>query len=103
MVIKVLIDTNILIDLMNGVPEAKAELGYFSDFAISSITWMEVMVGCKAQVDTLKLLGRTIITRNPADFDQNRLRVPYRLACQKDRKGNIIGGTVSDVAEAPTT
>ena len=27
MVTKVLIDTNILIDLMNGVPEAKTELG----------------------------------------------------------------------------
>jgi len=43
---KVLIDSNILMDLMNGVQAARTEVSYYSDIAISAITWMEVMVGC---------------------------------------------------------
>ena len=41
------IDTNILIDLLNGIPEAKTELARYTDATISSLTWAEVMVGCR--------------------------------------------------------
>lgn len=40
-----LIDTNILIDFLSGVADARAELARQPDAAISTITWMEVMVG----------------------------------------------------------
>ena len=40
-----LFDTNILIDYLNGVEAAAAELVRFPDKAISLITWMELMVG----------------------------------------------------------
>lgn len=43
--VKALFDTNILVDYLNGVQEAKTELGRFKQKAISVITWMEVMVG----------------------------------------------------------
>ena len=43
--VKVLFDTNILIDYLNGVIQAQEELARFTDRAISMITWMEVMVG----------------------------------------------------------
>ncbi|MDP1605398.1 MAG: type II toxin-antitoxin system VapC family toxin [Rhodocyclaceae bacterium] len=38
-------DTNILIDYLSGVDQARIELDKYSDKAISLITWMEVMVG----------------------------------------------------------
>jgi predicted nucleic acid-binding protein len=41
----VLFDTNILIDYLSGVVEARAELERYPDRAISVITWMEVMAG----------------------------------------------------------
>jgi predicted nucleic acid-binding protein len=44
-VVKALIDTNILIDFLQGRPEAKAELALYDDTAISVIGWIEVMVG----------------------------------------------------------
>jgi len=47
-----LFDTNILIDYLNGVPQAKLEHGQYSDKAISMITWMEVMVGVTPQTET---------------------------------------------------
>lgn len=42
---KALFDTNILIDYLNGIQAAKAELALYSDKAISIITWMEIQVG----------------------------------------------------------
>jgi predicted nucleic acid-binding protein len=43
---KAVFDTNILIDYLNGVPQAATELGRYSDRLISRITWLEVLVGC---------------------------------------------------------
>lgn len=43
--VKALFDTNVLIDYLNGVKNAKMELARFDDKAISVISWIEVMVG----------------------------------------------------------
>ena len=40
-----LFDTNILVDHLNAIPQARAEIDRFESRAISIITWMEVMVG----------------------------------------------------------
>jgi predicted nucleic acid-binding protein len=50
-VVKALFDTNILIDYLNAVPEARAELQRYSEKAISIITWMEVMVGAERDLE----------------------------------------------------
>lgn len=42
---KALLDTNILIDFLNGVETAREEIGRYDKPMISPITWMEVMVG----------------------------------------------------------
>ncbi len=43
--VRALFDTCILIDYLNGIPEAKQEFDLYQNKAISVITWMEVMVG----------------------------------------------------------
>ncbi len=43
--VRALLDTNILIDYLNAVPEARDEIARYDRPAISIITWMEVMVG----------------------------------------------------------
>lgn len=40
-------DTNILIDFLNGLPEAQVATAPFSRRCISRITWMEVLAGVK--------------------------------------------------------
>lgn len=40
-------DTNIVIDALNGVPEADAEFSRYERVFISRITWMEVLVGAQ--------------------------------------------------------
>lgn len=43
--VKALLDTNILVDYLNAVPQARTELQRYQDKTISIVTWMEVMVG----------------------------------------------------------
>ena len=58
--VKVLLDTNILIDYLNGLGPAKAVFDRYADKAISLITWMEVMIGATAENrDTTKLFLAT--------------------------------------------
>jgi predicted nucleic acid-binding protein len=45
-----LFDTNILIDHLNALPQARKEIERFEDRAVSIITWMEVMVGANADL-----------------------------------------------------
>ena len=57
---KALFDTNILIDYLNGVEQARDEFDRFPESLISVITWAEVMVGTKAEDEALvrKFLSR---------------------------------------------
>lgn len=43
--VRALFDTNILIDYLSGILQAKKELARYEYRAISAITWMEVLVG----------------------------------------------------------
>lgn len=52
---RALFDTNILIDYLNAVPQARTELERYSDKAISIRTWMEVMVGPEPAVEAATL------------------------------------------------
>jgi len=40
-------DSNILIDFLQGLPQAKEEFDLYEEKMISRITWMEVMIGVK--------------------------------------------------------
>ncbi|AYG68719.1 MULTISPECIES: type II toxin-antitoxin system VapC family toxin [unclassified Rhizobium] len=48
--VKALFDTNILIDHLNAIPQARRELMRYEEKAISIITWMEVLAGAKPTV-----------------------------------------------------
>jgi len=58
--VRALLDTDVLIDFLNGSPAARRELELYDDAAISIVTWMEVMVGApEAAADaTRAFLGR---------------------------------------------
>lgn len=46
---KALFDTNILIDYLNGVDDARVEIERHVDRFISTVTWMEVLVGVRGE------------------------------------------------------
>jgi len=49
--VRALFDTNILIDFLNAVPEARAEMQRYREKAVSIITWMDVMVGADRDLE----------------------------------------------------
>jgi predicted nucleic acid-binding protein len=49
--VKALFDTNILIDYLNAVPQAREELARYEARSISFISWMEVLVGAPQEVE----------------------------------------------------
>jgi predicted nucleic acid-binding protein len=49
--VKALFDTNILIDYLNAIPEARDELDRYGRRAISIITWMEALIGADPDVE----------------------------------------------------
>jgi predicted nucleic acid-binding protein len=51
-VVKALFDTNVLIDFLQGRPEARRELALYEDPAISIVTWTEIMVGATEDTAT---------------------------------------------------
>ena len=48
--VKALFDTNVLIDYLNAVPQARDELDRYENRSISVITWMEVLIGATPDV-----------------------------------------------------
>ncbi|MEJ0025213.1 MAG: type II toxin-antitoxin system VapC family toxin [Rhizomicrobium sp.] len=79
----VLVDTSILIDYLNRVPPAIAELSRHPGAAISSIGWIEVMVGATpaSEVGTRAFLDRFEIVPLDGAVSERavRLRRVYRL------------------------
>ena len=61
---RALFDTNILIDYLNGIVAARKELDLYESYAVSVVTWMEVMSGGDADLADITrafLNGFTVI------------------------------------------
>jgi hypothetical protein len=54
---KAVIDSNILIDYLSGSIEAKTEIERYDRPHISIISWMEVLVGARSEVEETKIRG----------------------------------------------
>ena len=81
---KALFDTNILIDYLGGIEAARAELALYEKPMISSITWMEVMVGAKTDAEEIQLrafLSRFSLVPVSAEVSERavELRRQYRM------------------------
>jgi predicted nucleic acid-binding protein len=84
--VKVLFDTNILIDYLNGIDAAREEIAAYPHPMISTITWVEVMVGSQIdeEVAVRQFLDRflqvqldaTVAERALSIRRQTRIRLP---------------------------
>ncbi len=87
--VKALLDTNILIDYLRGVRQAKDELALHQDKAISAITWMEVLAGTPPDfVDPTRLfldsfqlieIGHAVAERAVVLRRGHRLKLPVAI------------------------
>lgn len=82
--VNAVVDTNILIDLLNGRQEANTELGRYAILAISRISWIEVLSGVRDTEDQNRaesLLGHFEIIEldEPVAREAIWLRQQHRL------------------------
>ncbi|HLB46743.1 MAG TPA: type II toxin-antitoxin system VapC family toxin [Anaerolineales bacterium] len=73
-------DTNIVIDALNGLPEADAEYGRYERALISRITWMEVLVGAQGDDAQLRDFLETHFEIIPLDLAVAETAVRLRRA-----------------------
>jgi len=109
--VKALFDTNILIDYLNAVPEARAELSLHSDKAISIVTWMEVMVGAAPDLEAptgdflsgFEIIGldERIAARAVDLRRRHRIKLPDAViwASARDRAMLLVTRDVKDFPE----
>ena len=98
--VKALFDTNILIDALKGIKQARAELERYDQAAISIITWMEVMVGAESAVAPateaflrgfeLLALDDKIAAHAVALRQQHRVRLPDAIIWASAQIGNML-------------
>jgi predicted nucleic acid-binding protein len=84
--VRPLFDTNILIDYLSGVALARDELARYQESAVSIVSWMEVLIGAKPDIEltTRRFLSRfTIVEIDSAVAERaviirrgNRIRLP---------------------------
>ena len=95
-----LFDTNILIDYLRGIDDARVELARFDARAISVITWMEVMVGAPAahaQATRDFLAGFRVVPIDPAVAEQavvlrqrHRVKLPDAIIWASARASGLL-------------
>jgi predicted nucleic acid-binding protein len=98
--LRALFDTNILIDYLNGIAAAKAEMARYQRAAISVISWIEVLAGTRPGVEaetrkflasferielTEKIADRAVALRRAA-----KMRVPDAIILATARVENLV-------------
>ncbi len=97
---RALFDTNVLIDFLNGIEPARAELARYEHPAISVISWIEVLVGARpaAEVVTRGFLSgfeRIELSSGIADRAvtlrrATRLRIPDAIILATAREHGLL-------------
>jgi predicted nucleic acid-binding protein len=81
--VRAVLDTNILVDYLYGLPAARDEIGLYRRPLISAVTWMEVMVGAagdeEPQIRTFLRRFGYIPINEPVAETAVRLRRERRL------------------------
>lgn len=98
--VKALFDTNILVDYLNGIAQAKKELARYDSRAISIITWMEIMVGASEEnEEALRFwlssfqvipLDGVIAERTVQIRQQRRIRLPDAIIWASAQEHSLL-------------
>jgi len=76
--VKALLDTNILIDYLNGIEAAREEIARYDTRLISTITWMEVMAGTTENEEATVRAFLSGFQQIPVNSDVAELAVKIR-------------------------
>lgn len=86
-------DTNIVVDALNGVPEADTEYQRYERVFISRVTWMEVLVGEKGDDTKIRDFLETKFEIVPIDLDVSEIAVQLRRSHRVKLPDAIVWAT----------
>lgn len=98
--VNAVVDTNILIDYLTGVPAAKAELSRYDVISISHVSWMEVMAGAAPGDDERRV--RAFLRRytlRPIDADVGERAVHLRRAHRIRLPDAVVWATAKQLGQ----
>ena len=114
MAVRVVLDTNILVDYLNGVEKARHEIARYERPLISIVTWMELQIGSRteAEADVIDLFLREFrvieITRQVARRAveirrRTRVRLPDAIiwATAQMESAQLVTRNTKDFTKAP--
>ncbi|MCP1673977.1 putative nucleic acid-binding protein [Natronocella acetinitrilica] len=97
---KALLDTNILIDYLNGVEAARTEIRRYTQPVISPVSWMEVMVGVSVDDESTVrqflagfqqvVIDHAVAEQAVAIRKQYRVRLPDAIIWASARRENAL-------------
>lgn len=90
-------DTNILIDYLNGLDQARGELALYDRPMISPITWIEVVVGGRSDMDPVLLAFLRRFEQAPLDTAVAERAVRLRRSHRLKVPDAIIWATAQSV------
>ncbi|MBC7225677.1 MAG: type II toxin-antitoxin system VapC family toxin [Thermoflexales bacterium] len=85
-----LFDTNIVIDALNGLPEADAEYRRYDRVLISLVTWIETLVGAGENEEEVRDFLQTYFEIVPVDFAVAEKAVDIRRQYRRLRLPDAI-------------
>ncbi|MFM0740470.1 type II toxin-antitoxin system VapC family toxin [Paraburkholderia xenovorans] len=98
--VNALFDTNILIDYLGGISAAKKELARYKRRAISTITWMEILVGTPAEdedairgwLGSFEVIGldSAIANRAVEIRKERRIRLPDAIVWASAQENSLL-------------
>ena len=99
--VKALFDTNILLDYLNGIEAARAEIDRAGERYVSIVTWMEILAGAHGtdEEDAIELflrdftvveLTRRIAREAVAIRRSHRMRMPVALVWASARSESAV-------------
>jgi predicted nucleic acid-binding protein len=98
---RAILDTNILIDFLNGIKAAESEIVRYRQPMISPITWMEVLAGAQDDEERVTLkqflkafelaaLTETVMELAAKLRTESRLRLPDAIVLASALSANLI-------------
>jgi len=84
--VRVVFDTNVLVDYLRGIDDARVELERHREWTVSLVTWMALLIGAHHEEEEEEAIIRAFLVRfEVADVDRRTAEEAVRL--RRARRG----------------
>lgn len=82
---RVVFDTNVLVDYLRGIDDARVELERHREWTVSLVTWMALLIGAHHEEEEEAIIRAFLVRFEVADVDRRTAEEAVRL--RRARRG----------------